>query len=142
MDGQVGVTADGAGEVGVVLQHQTIVALGLLFVESLGHAAEHTGVDDLLIGGAAHTLEDGAQLLGSGNVLGEVVIDAAGLQQGVQTLQLLGVGLFMDAVDEGQLLPVKMLCHCLIRCEHEILDQHSRYIPLVRLNIQWMSFLI
>ena len=35
-----------------------------------------------------------------------------------------------------------MLCHCLIRCKHEILDQHSRHIPLVRLNIQWMSFLI
>ena len=48
----------------------------------------------------------------------------------------------MDAVDEGQLLPVKMLRHCLIRCEHEILDQHSRHIPLIRLNIQWMSFLI
>ena len=59
-----------------------------------------------------------------------------------QLLDPLRIRYIMDAVDEGQLLPVKMLCHCLIRCEHKILDQHSRYIPLVRLNIQWMSFLI
>ena len=38
----------------------------------------------------------------------------------------------MDAVDEGQLLPVKMLCHCLICSQHEILDQHSRHIPLIK----------
>ena len=59
-----------------------------------------------------------------------------------QLLDPLRIRYIMDTVDEGQLLPVKMLCHCLIRCEHEILDQHSRHIPLVRLNIQWMSFLI
>ena len=59
-----------------------------------------------------------------------------------QLLDPLRIRYIMDAVEEGQLLPIKMLCHCLIRCEHEILDQHSRYIPLVRLNIQWMSFLI
>ena len=104
MDSQVRVTADGAGEVGIVLQHQTVVSLGLFLVHSLGHAAQHTGVDDLLIGSAAHALQNGAQLLGGGHILGKVVVDAAGLQQPVQALQLFGVGLLVHAVHKGNLL--------------------------------------
>ena len=57
-----------------------------------------------------------------------------------QLLDPLRIRHIMDAVDEGQLLPVKMLRHCFICCEHEILDQHGSHVPLVRLNIQWMSF--
>ena len=59
-----------------------------------------------------------------------------------QLLDPLRIRYIMDTVDEGQLLPVKMLRHCLIRCKHEILDQHSSHVPLVRFYIQRMSFLI
>ena len=89
---------------GIVLQHQTVVSLGFFLVHSLGHAAQHTNIDDLLVGSAAHTLQNGAQLLGGGHILGKVVIDAAGLQQAVQTLQLFGVGLLVHTVHKGDLL--------------------------------------
>ena len=59
-----------------------------------------------------------------------------------QLLDPLRIRYIMDAVDKGQLLPIKMLRHCLICCEHEILDQHGSHVPLIRLDIQWMSFLI
>ena len=122
MDGQIRVTTDGAGKVGVVLEDQTIVALGLFLVHSLGHAAEHSGVDDLLIGSAAHALEDGAQLLGGGHLFCKVVIDPAGLQQSVQTLQLLGIGLLVHTVDKGDLLDAGKVSRALVGQQHEFLD--------------------
>ena len=118
------------------------MALGLLFVESLGHAAEHAGVDDLLIGGAAHTFEDGAQLLGSGNVLGEVVVDAAGLQQSVQTLQLLGVGLFMDAVNEGDLLDAGKVGSALVGQQHKLLDHALALAGSALLDVDTTAILV
>ena len=122
VDGQIRVAADGAGEVGVILEHQTIVALGLFLIAGLGHAAEHSGVDDLLKRGAAHTFQNGAQLLGGGHFLGKVVIDAAGLQQAVQALQLLAVGLLVDTVDKGDLLDPGKVGGALVGQQHELLD--------------------
>ena len=122
MDGKVRVTADGAGEVGIVFQHQTVVALGFLLITRLGHAAEHTGVDDLLKGGAAHTFQNRAQLLGGGHILSEVVVDAACLKQSVETLQLLAVGFLVDTVDEGDLLDAGEVGRALVGQQHELLD--------------------
>ena len=122
VDSQIRVAADGAGEVGVILEHQTIVALGFFLVHSLGHAAQHTNIDDLLVGSAAHTFQNGAQLLGGGHVLGKVVVDAAGLQQAVQTLQLFGVGLLVHAVHKGDLLHPGKVGGALVGQQHELLD--------------------
>ena len=122
VDGQIRVAADGAGEVGIVLQHQTIVALGLFFVAGLGHAAEHAGIDDLFKCRAAHPFQNGAQLLGGGHLLGKVVVDAAGLQQCMQALQLFAVGFLVDTVDEGDLLDAGKVGRALVGQQHELLD--------------------
>jgi len=122
VDGQIRVAADGAGEVGIVLQHQTVVALGLFFVAGLGHAAEHAGIDDLFKCRAAHPFQNGAQLLGRGHLLGKVVVDAAGLQQCMQALQLFAVGLLVDTVDEGDLLDAGKVGRALVGQQHKLLD--------------------
>ena len=124
MDGQIRVAADGTGEVSVVLQHQTVVALGFFLIHSLGHAAQHTGIDDLLIRAAAHTFQNGAQLLGGGHILGKVIVDAAGLQQSVQTLQLFSIGFLVHTVHEGDLLHAGKVGSALVGQQHELFD-HS-----------------
>ena len=51
-----------------------------------------------------------------------MVVDAAGLQQTVQTLQLFGVGLLMHAVHKGDLLHPGKVGGALVCQQHELLD--------------------
>lgn len=51
-----------------------------------------------------------------------MVVDAAGLQQAVQALQLLAVGLLVDTVDKGDLLDPGKVGGALVGQQHEFLD--------------------
>ena len=63
---QVGVAADGGGEVGVVGEGEAVVADVLGAVVGLGHGADGDGVDHVLLAAASDILEETVITLGEG----------------------------------------------------------------------------
>ena len=142
MNRQIGVAADGAGEVGVVRQHQTVVAQGLRGVAGLLHAAQNAGVDGDLDGLAAGLVQQGRQLeLRRDGVL-ELGVQAAGQQRGGQLLHLLGVGGLVHAVDERGLVRAARVGGALVRQQHELLDHALGRAAVTLDNVDAASVLV
>ena len=127
---------------GVVRQHQTVVAQGLRGVAGLLHAAQNAGVDGDLDGLAAGLVQQGRQLeLRRDGVL-ELGVQAAGQQRGGQLLHLLGVGGLVHAVDERGLVRAARVGGALVRQQHKLLDHALGRAAVTLDNVDAASVLV
>ena len=119
VDHQVGVAADGRGEVAVVGGGQAEVAQILPVVPGFHQGAEHHHGHRPLL---RFSLGPVQQLLQAGAVGGLEIITQGG-HQGTQGVGLFGGGLFVDPVDAGLPRPGQVLCHTLVGGQHKGLDE-------------------
>ena len=126
VDGQVGVTADGAGEVGIVPQDQAVMPQRLGRIARLLHAAQDAGVHRRLDGLPAGGVQQGGQFQLGGDGVLELGVQPAGQQRGREFFHLLGIGRFMHAVDERHLVGAARVGRALVGQQHEFLDHALR----------------
>ena len=122
VNGQVGVAADGAGEVGVVAQRQAKMALGVRLILGLAHAAQNAGVHTALQRGAAGLIQQLGQLLLGGGLARKVGVQVAGGENVLQAVQLFGFGGLMRAVDEGHPAGAALVGGALVGQQHTLLN--------------------
>ncbi len=101
VDHEVGVAADGGGEVGVEGECQAVVADVVGAVVGFGHGADGDGVDHVLLAAAGDVLEEAVVAVGQGFAAGGLHAEAQFGDKLDEGVQLLGVGFVVDAVDEG-----------------------------------------
>ena len=116
---EVGVPADRAGEVRVVLAGQREVPDGLRGVLGLGQRAEHGDVHRVLRRLAADRVEQLLQLLSARPHRDVVAGDAGELPQ---LADVVGVGVGVDAADHRHVEPGEEPGRRLVRLDHEHLD--------------------
>jgi hypothetical protein len=121
VDHQVGVAADGRGEVQVVRRGQAEVADVLGRVDGLHHRAQEQVVERALLGAAGDLLEQGVEAL-AGDLLAGLEREAVGARQHQEVGELVLVGLGVDPVHGGQRPGGEVPGHRLVRREHELLD--------------------
>ena len=121
VDCQVGITADGGGEVGVVLQCQTEVADGIRRIGSLCHGAQHHDVQHRIQVGASCAVQNLCQMAGL-DVGEHRHIHAQTQEDLFQIFDLLRRGLVVDTIDKRQVLFPCHLCGSFVCQQHHLLD--------------------
>ena len=101
MHHQVGVAADGRGEVGVVGEGEAVVADILGAVIGFGHGADGDGVDHVLLAASGDVFEEAVVALCKGFARGGFHAEAQLGNELDESVELLGVRFVMDTVDEG-----------------------------------------
>ena len=118
---EVGVAPDRRGEMAVARQVQAEVAEVLRRVVGLGHRAQHAHVDHLGVLGAGDAVEQAVEVGGLEHLaLGEGQAD--GSDDLAQRLELLGVRLLVDAVEQVDALRFQRLGGGDVGEDHEVLD--------------------
>ena len=134
VDHQVRVAADRGGEMGVELEGEAVVADVVGRVGRLRHRAEGDHLEGVELRLAFRLAEQVGQRAGDlGAVAGRAELVAEMLREGAEVLDFLGVGLVVDAVDEGLRVLRGDVVHLAVRRdelrdgpvreEHELLDQ-------------------
>ena len=125
MHHEIRVPADGRGEVEVGGRGQAEVADVVGAVLRLHHRAQEQRIERLLLRLSLQPLEQFVQLGRSGVDRDRESVQAGELRE---RLQLLLVGLVVDAVHGGQPAHFEEARHRLVRRQHELLDQPVRVV--------------
>src|SRR5437867_1893940 len=123
---QVGIAADGRGEVGVAGGGEAEVAECLRRVARLLHGTEEDGVDETLLGTSLHLLEDGGERLGRRAPLLHPQAEPEALEEASQLGLALRGRRLVHAVEEAELPARELARHGLVGGEHELLDHLVR----------------
>ncbi len=119
VDVEVGVAADGAGEVAVVVGGEGVVADDFGGVLGLLHTAEEGVVNGLFERGAASAVEQRLQL---GATLGVLQREAESGDELAEKLGLAGIGVPVDATEKRDVLAVQGFGDGDVRGKHELFD--------------------
>ena len=131
MRDEVGVAADGAREVGVVLEAQPVVADVMGGVDGLRHRPDRRLLDDRRDGFPLHLLEQVVEVRAHDGALGVRKLVPERTHEVGERLDPLSVRLVVDAVGEGDLLHRRRRGDGPVGEQHELLDQAVRRLPLL-----------
>ena len=126
---EVGIAADGAGEVGVVVESQSVVADVVGAVAGLHHGTQGDHLHDVLFAASVDVGEEAVQVPADfGAVAGGLQLVAELGDEGREVQELLRVGIVMDAIGQHLgLLSARhtadTLGHGAIGQQHEFLDE-------------------
>lgn len=139
LDDEVGIAADGAGEVAVVLEGEAVVADIVGGVLGEAHAADKTDGELGEEGGIFGLLEEGLDVSVVGGA-GELEAEGAG--KVVKVLERFCGGLFVDAVDERFALVSEVDGDEFVGFEHELFDHLVGDVVLDSLDALRHAFVI
>ena len=148
----VGVAADGAGEVGVVLKGQTVVTNVLGRVDGLGHGAQCQHLNQILLAFALHLLQYSVHgIVYLLVLLGHGLIAKAADELGKLVVPLLR-WLVVNTIDKGlgrtlpacgvYLVLANVLGHAPIGQEHKLLNQHVALFGHLEVDAQRLAVLV
>ncbi len=126
---QVGVAADGRGEVAVARRRQAIVAQVLGAVDGLRHRAEQLVVDHALLRMAPHLFNDARQALRR-DLLAEAHVQADVVHEHGELAELVQARRFVHAIDAPPARLSEHARHRLVGGDHELLDHHVADVAL------------
>ena len=126
----------------VIAGCQTEVARTVRAVFGPFHTAESQAADQILLGGISDFCQKLLELLGMNLLPVAFDVVAEILDEALETLDFLRVRRLMHPVEKGDLLPVKILRHGLVRNEHEILDKLRGIVPVIGKNLRGMAIFV
>ena len=136
---QVGIAADGAGEMGVIDFGEAVVADGLRGVTGALEALEQAEFDGVLLGLADSRGEEALEFAALGEVAGAKSV-AGG--QFAKIGEAIRIGIFVNPVDGRDVAILQRLGHDLIGGEHALLDELMRNIVFHLLEPDGATFRI
>ena len=129
MDDEIGVAANGRGEMGVAAQVEAEMAVVLVAVFGLRLGAQHHFVDQGLDRLPAHAAQDAVEMRRA-HALALGQFDADGAEELDQVVELLDARRVMGAIEERRMRGFERLGGGDIGEDHEFLDQPMRLEPL------------
>ena len=142
VDLKIRIAADGRGEMAVITGRQAEVARTVRAVFGPFHTAESQAADQILLWGIGDFCQKLLEFFGMNLLPVAFDVVAEILDEALETLDFLRVRRLMHPVEKGDLLPVKILRHGLVRNEHKIFDELRGVVPVIGKDLCGMTVFV
>ena len=127
VDDEVGVAADGRGEVAVILFIEPVVPVGRVAVNGFLQAAQELGPKGVALGMLGQNLQELGDFFAVRKVAHD---DFERAEEFTEFAEPFGVGIVVNAVERGEFLQARQAGHGLVGGEHELFDELVTFVVL------------